>query len=548
MSGHGLADLWQGLADVLADLPAVSCGDQVRTWGEAEERASRFAGHLLAAGLVPGDRVAVGLRNSVEYMEVMFALFKAGLTPVNLNVRYRAGEVRHLLTDSGARGLVVGASVVPVAAEAAEGTEARAVRVAVPDVATEPGTSLTAGFIWYADALAAADPAPPRPGSPDDLVILYTGGTTGLPKGTMWRQGEILGVGLNEYRRRRIEPPRDLGEALRIAADLGRAEPRPVLMPASPVLHGTGMFAMFGALGVGAEAALLAGASFSARELWETVERRRVDEIVIIGDVQCTPMVEELARAAAAGTPYDLSSLRQVRSTGMRWSAPAKLALLEHADVRCMDVIASSEGGPYGISITVRGQDPETARFRLPPEARVITEDGRDVVPGSGEVGLLAAPGRMPLGYLGAPEKTAATFRVIDGVRYAVPGDRAILHEDGTLTLLGRASGVINSGGEKIDAEEVEGVLIEHPAVSDAVLVGVPHPRWGQTPHAIVVLKPNTTATESDLVDHVRARLASYKKPSRVLFVDEIVRTHAGKADRRWAAEYAAKAAQSALA
>ncbi|MEV5412738.1 AMP-binding protein [Thermopolyspora sp. NPDC052614] len=548
MSGHGLADLWHGLADVLDDLPAVSCGDRVRTWGEAEERASRLAGHLLAAGLVPGDRVAVGLRNSVEHMEVMFALFKAGLTPVNLNVRYRAGELRHLLTDSGARGLVVGASVVPVAAEAAEGTEARVARVAIPDVAVESGDSLGSGFVWYESALAAAEPAPRRPGSADEQIILYTGGTTGRPKGTVWRQGEIIGVGANEYRRRELEPPETLADALRIAAELGRAAERPVLMPASPVLHGTGMFAMFGALGVGAEVALLAGASFSAKELWETVVRRRVNEIVIIGDVQCTPMVEELDRAVAAGTPYDLSSLRQVRSAGMRWSAGPKLALLRHADIRCMDVIASSEGGPYGILTTVRGDDPETSRFMLAPNARVIGEDGRDVVPGSGEVGLLAAPGRMPLGYLGDPDKTAATFRVIDGVRYAMPGDRAILHEDGSLTLLGRASGVINSGGEKIDAEEVEGVLIEHPAVADAVLVGVPHPRWGQTPHAIVVLKQGAAATEEDLIEHVRANLASYKKPTRVLFVDELVRTAAGKADRRWAGEYAKEAAQTALA
>jgi fatty-acyl-CoA synthase len=546
---QGLADLWHLIADEIGDLTAVSCGDRSRTWREIEERAARFAGHLRAAGLAPGDRVAVGLRNSVEYIEVLFGLFKAGLTPVNLNVRYRPAELRHLLTDSGARGLVVGEAIVPAALEAAEGTDATAVRVAVADLAGHPPAEhLDGGFVRYEDALAAATPAPRERRSGDDHLILYTGGTTGMPKGTMWRQGDLIGVGDNEWRRRGFEPPKTLGEVRRMVAEHARSDRRPVIMPSSPLMHGTGMFGAFGALYVGAHVVLLAGASFSPKELWETVERRRVDEVVIVGDVQGGPMAEELDRAAAEGRPYDLSSLWQVRSSGMRWSAANKLALLRHADIRCMDVIASSEGGPYGVAITVRGEDPENARFMLPPNARLIDEDGNDVPPGSGRVGLLAAPGRMPVGYLGDPDKTAATFRVIDGVRYAVPGDRAILHEDGSLTLLGRASGVINSGGEKIAAEEVEHVLVDHPAVADAVVVGVPHPRWGQTPNAIVTLRDGATATEQELIDHVRAHLASYKKPSRVLFVDAIVRTAAGKADRRWATEYAVRAAQDAAA
>lgn len=542
MSGHGLADLWNGLADELGDLPSVSCGERVRTWREIDERASRFAGHLLSAGLVPGDRVAVGLRNSVEHIEVLFALFKAGLAPVNLNVRYRAAELHHLLVDSAARGIVVGSSVIPVAVEAAEGTPATVARVAVPD--GDPEKAAVAGFTGYESALAAATPLPRERRSADDQMILYTGGTTGKPKGALWRQGEIMGIAAGEYRRRGYEPPETLADALRIAAEVGRSGTRPTVIPASPLMHGTGLFAALGGLAIGGAVALLPGASFSARELWETVVRYRVTDIVISGDVFSALMLKELDLAAEHGTPYDLSSLRVIRSAGMRWSAGNKRALLAHADVQLVDVIASTEGGPYGVVTTIRGDDPRTSRFLLAPGARVINEDGRDVVPGSGEVGLLAAPGRMPIGYLGDPVTSAHTFRVLDGVRYAVPGDRALLDHDGTLTLLGRASSVINSGGEKIHAEEVEEVLILHPAVADAVVVGVPHPRWGQTPNAVVVLKEGAAVSEEDLIEHVRAHLAGYKKPSRVLFAAEIVRTPAGKADRRWAGQYASGAGQ----
>ncbi|SHK68494.1 fatty-acyl-CoA synthase [Pseudonocardia thermophila] len=536
MTGPGLADLWHALVDELGDRVAVSCGEDVRTWDELDARAALLAGHLRACGLAPGDRVAVGLRNGVAFVEVLFALVKAGLTPVNLNVRYRAAEMRHLLVDSGAQGMVVSAAMAPVALEAAAGTAAVRVGVVVPD-----GSGDGCDLPGYADVLAAAAPLPRTPRSAEDLLILYTGGTTGRPKGTVWPHGELMGIAAGDYRRRGETPPETLADARRIARRIGRSAERPVTVPASPLMHGTGLFAALGALAVGGECALLAGPSFSAAELWETVQRRRVTEIVIIGDVFCAPMVAELDRAAAAGDPYDLSSLRMVRSAGMRWSAESKRALLEHADIALVDVIASSEGGPYGVATTVRGDDPVTARFTLAPGARVLTEDGRDVVPGSGEIGLLAAPGRMSQGYLDDPTASATTFRMIDGVRYVVPGDRATLAADGSLILLGRSSGVINSGGEKIDAEEVEQVLVRHPAVADAVVVAVPDPRWGQTPNALVTLRPGTTATEEELIAHVRESLASYKKPSRVLFVPEIMRTPVGKPDRRWAGEFAAR-------
>ncbi len=527
----------------MADLPAVSCGPTVRTWAEIERRSARLAGYLLAAGLVPGDRVGIGMRNSVEHVEAYFALFQAGLTPVNLNVRYQSAEMRHLLTDSGAKALIVHASVAPIAAEAAVGTDAAGVVVVVADSVDDSADVLAdrpSRFVGYASVLAESEPLPYRPGDGEEQIIVYTGGTTGAPKGTVWSHHATMGIATGAYRSRGFEPPTELDVALDIATEVGRGTPRPVLLPASPLMHGTGFFGALAGLAIGGEVALLPGGPFSAAVLWQTVVNRRVTEIVITGDVLCAPMLDELRRAADAGTPYDLSSLRVVRSAGMRWSSENKVALLEFADVQLIDVIASSEGGPFGISTTSRGDTPETARFVLSPDARVLTEDYTDVVPGSGVVGLLASPNRMPVGYLGDAAATDKTFPVIDGVRYAIPGDRALLNADGSLTLLGRESGVINSGGEKIDAEEVENVLVQHPAVADAVVVGVPDPRWGQSAAAIVAVRPGASVTGEELIEHVRGQLAGYKKPSRVLFVDELVRTGAGKPDRRWAQAYAA--------
>jgi len=270
------------------------------------------------------------------------------------------------------------------------------------------------------------------------------------------------------------------------------------------------------------------------------VAAQRVDTVSIVGDVFALPLADALDRAAQAGRPYDLSSLRRMLSVGVTWSAGVKRRLLAHGDFVCRDLVAASEGGPFAVSETRRGDHAVTSRFTLLPGARVIDEAGRDVVPGSGQVGVLAAPADDQIGYLGDPAKTAQTFRTLGGRRWVVPGDLASLEADGSITFHGRGSRVINTGGEKVFAEEVEQVLIEHPGVRDALVVGLPDPRWGQRVTAIVAPADGAGLTTEALVAHVAGRLADYKKPRGIVFVPEVRRSPSGKADLRWAQATAA--------
>ena len=309
----------------------------------------------------------------------------------------------------------------------------------------------------------------------------------------------------------------------------------PVLLPASPLMHGTGFFFSLGVLLRGGRVVTLPQRSLDPAALWTAVQQERVEELAIVGDAFAVPLLAELDRAAAAGTPYDLSPLRRIVSSGVRWSTETKRRLLAAGRFTLQDSIAATEGGPFGVSLSGPDPDSVSSVFTLPDNARVIGPDGADVRPGSGEVGLLASTGNLPLGYLDDPEATAAVFRTIDGVRYAVPGDAATLSADGALTLLGRGSGVINTGGEKVFAEEVEEVLVEHAGVAEAVVVGVPDDRWGSRVAALVVPVPGVELDLDELGAHVGNRLAGYKRPRVVRLVAEIPRTVSGKLDRRWA-------------
>jgi fatty-acyl-CoA synthase len=305
-------------------------------------------------------------------------------------------------------------------------------------------------------------------------------------------------------------------------------------------MHATGMYTTLGALLASGRVVFLTGRSYDARELARTVAAQRVDTVSIVGDVFALPLADALDEAAADGSPYDLSSLRRMLSVGVTWSADVKRRLLMHADFVCRDMIAASEGGPFAVCETRRGDDVVTSRFMLLPGARVIDEEGRDVVPGSGQVGVLAAPADDEIGYLGDAAKTAQTFRTIGGRRWVVPGDLASTEADGSITFHGRDSRVINTGGEKVYAEEVEQVLLEHPGVRDALVVGLPDQRFGHRVTAVVVPASDGEVTAEGLAGYVASRLADYKKPRAVVFVDDVRRSPSGKADLRWAAAIAA--------
>ncbi|SFL44416.1 AMP-binding protein [Geodermatophilus ruber] len=543
-----LASVIEALSDALSaldpDRAVLLHGDRRRTWAEFDDRAARLAGFLSDRGIGAGDRVGIGLYNSPEYLESLLAVLKLRAVPVNVNYRYREAELEQVLGFTGIRAVVADAALVGrMATVAARLPELRAVVVCDADGGLTVPVPEEEMFLRYEAAVAAAAPRPRQERSADDRILILTGGTTGLPKGVVWDCAGVCGVVSSAYGRAGEPVPADVAGVVAAAEVAVRAGTAPVILPASPLMHGTGFFFSLGNLLRGGQVVTLPQRSLDPAALWTAVQEHQVQELAIVGDAFAVPLLDEYDRAAAAGTPYDLGSLRRVVSSGVRWSTATKRRLLRAARATLQDSIAATEGGPFGISLS--GPDPDTVtdRFTLPANARVIGPDGTDVVPGSGQVGVLASTGNLPLGYLDDPEATAGVFRVVDGVRYAVPGDAAIVAADGTLTLLGRGSGVINTGGEKVFAEEVEQALVEHPGVAEAVVVGVPDDRWGSRVTALVVPVAGVRLTVAELGEHVGSRLADYKRPRLISVVPEIERTVSGKIDRRWATDRAGQLA-----
>jgi acyl-CoA synthetase (AMP-forming)/AMP-acid ligase II len=402
---------------------------------------------------------------------------------------------------------------------------------------------LLPGAHAYESLLAAHAGAERMARSPEDLVFLYTGGTTGLPKGVMWRHADLFTVLSQSYKAIGELPstPAEAGALAKRMREMGVSAP---CLAAAPLMHGMAWFTSMGRLLTGSTVVSLTKRSFDADELWQLVERHRVGMIVIVGDAFARPMVRALAEAEAAGKPYDLSSLMVIVSGGVMWTAAYKQAFLDRGVGMLIDGLGSSEATGIGMMITTAGSDPTTAKFQLNATTKVFTEDGRAVHAGSDEIGLVAvaADSGIPVGYYKDDAKTAATFRVIDGVRYSLPGDWAKVEADGTITLLGRGSVCINTGGEKVFPEEVEEALKLHPAVEDCTVVGLPDEDWGEVIVAVVARTAETTAAASDLISSARARLAAFKAPKHIVFVERVVRSPAGKADYRWAKDTARQA------
>jgi fatty-acyl-CoA synthase len=413
----------------------------------------------------------------------------------------------------------------------------------------DDGAPLLDGALWYHEVLETADAAAPIERSGDDLLFLYTGGTTGLPKGVMWRHVDLFGaLAFTGYVSAGLEVPTTSEQVGAVAAALNAEGRSPVNLCAPPLMHGTALFLAISAFVMGGTVVLLGGRRFDADELWRLVEQHRVTQLSIVGDAFARPMVAALEAAATAGTAFRLGSLQRIVSTGATLSAEHKRAFQHHApQVVIIDMIGASEGGPFAISMTMPGQAPaDTAVFTAPPNAVVIDDStGMPAERGSGVVGMLAVSGPMPTGYYGDEAKTASTFRTIDGVRYTVPGDYATIEADGTVHLLGRGSVCINTGGEKVYPEEVEVAARSHPAVLDCTVVGVADARFGEAVTLVASLHPGAAADDRDVIDHVRGRLAAYKAPKRVVWVDTIERSPSGKADYRWARSVAEQAVPS---
>ncbi|MGH9022781.1 MAG: AMP-binding protein [Acidimicrobiia bacterium] len=533
--GLNFASLIESVADSQPEALALAQGDRRLSWAGFDERGSRFAAGLRSIGLAEGSKVAMYLHNGNEYLEAILGAFKARATPANVNYRYVEEELAYLLEDADAEAILFTGAL-------AERVDR--VRHLVPtlkaSIQVDDGHPLLAGAVAYEELLASVAPLSRTERSGDDLCLLYTGGTTGRPKGVMWRQRDgFAAVAPMAYRFSGATPPERNEEAGERAGVVRGQGMTPVALPAPPLMHGTAFMTSVQALLLGGAVVTLEGRSLDSHELWRAVERERVTQVTIVGDAFARPMVRALDEAVERGRPYDLSSLRLVVSSGAMWSASVKADLARHKPMMLVDSLSASEGVGFAISLTPPGIEPETARFVRGERTKVFTEDGREVEPGSGEVGLLAVGGPIPLGYHKDPVKTAATFRTFGGNRYSVPGDFARVDADGTIFLLGRGSGCINTAGEKVFPEEVEEVLKEHPAVADCAVVGVPDERWGEAVTAVVALEEGSSASEEELIASTKGRLAGFKSPKRVVFVDAVPRGAAGKVDYSGAREAA---------
>ncbi len=526
---------WESVADAMPNTTALVQGDRRRSWAEFDDRAARLAAAFADLGLRADSKVASYLYNSNEYVEGQFATFKLRAASVNVNYRYVDDELHYLLEDSDAEVLLFHGHL----AEHVDTVRGRLPQLRAV-VQVDDGSPPLDGALQYEELVVAYEPAPRIERSGDELVLLYTGGTTGMPKGVMWRHADLCGtLAPTAYRMLDVDAPDDPRDAGPLAVRFEEAGLRPVHLPASPLMHGTGFMTTIVAMLVGATIVTLESRHFDPHELWETVQRERVTQIAIVGDAFGKPMVRALEEAERDSDPYDLSSLNFIASSGVIWSAPVKEALMARGGFLCLDLLGSTEGIGYANKVDAPGTRTETGRFRIGDHARVLTEDGREVEPGSGERGRLALAGHIPLGYYKDEAKTAETFPTLGGVRYSIPGDWATVESDGTITLLGRGSVSINTGGEKVYPEEVEETVKTHPAVADAVVVGIPDDRFGEAVTAVVALRRGEQAAPEDIAESTRGALAGYKRPKRVVIVDEVRRGANGKADYAWAKEQA---------
>ena len=536
-TGWNLADLWEAIADRQPDAPAQFAADRVWTWADFDRRADGIAATLLAAGATHQDKVAQYLYNCPEYLESIFGAFKAGLAPVNTNYRYGVDELVYLWDNADAVAVVFHGTF----SERIEQVRPRTPRVRTwlwVDDGSGPCPDWAVPY-ERAAAVASGRVSAPWGRSGDDLLLLYTGGTTGMPKGVMWRQDDLVGI-LDAANRNRLPPEIDL-----TAVQERVTQPGPRNLPAAPLMHGTGQFNAISNLMVGGSIVTMQGRHFDAAELLDTIVRYEVASMSIVGDAFAKPMLRALD---AEPGRWDLSCLRVIVSSGVMWSAETKAGLLRHDDRLIMvDALGSSEAVGMGQNTTSSESSSSTATFELGPNTRVLTEDGREVVPGSGERGRVALRGRTPIGYYKDPEKSASTFVVIDGVRWSIPGDWAEVDADGTVHLLGRGSQCINTGGEKVYPEEVEEVLKLHPDILDAAVVGLPDERFGQAITALVEPAPGVVVDGAAVIAHVKQRLAAYKAPKQVLVIDTVGRAPNGKLDYKrltaWAAQQVAERA-----
>jgi 3-oxocholest-4-en-26-oate---CoA ligase len=531
-----IADLAEHAIDAVPDRVALICADEQITYGQLEEKANRLAHYLIDRGVKKDDKVGLYCRNRIEIVIAMLGIVKAGAILVNVNFRYVEGELKYLFENSDMVALVHERRYADRVANVLPQTPNVKTILVVEDGGdvedVEDEAYQRYGGVEFYSALEQGSPERDfGERSADEIYLLYTGGTTGFPKGVMWRHEDIYRVlfgGTDFATGEFVEDEYDLAKA-------AAANPPMIRYPIPPMIHGATQSATWMSIFSGQTTVL--APEFNADEVWRAIHEHKVNLLFFTGDAMARPLLDALQAAHGKGEDYDLSSLFLLASTAALFSTSIKEKLLELLPNRVItDSIGSSETGFGGTSIVAKGEHHMGGpRVTIDHRTVVLDEDGNEVKPGSGARGVIAKKGNIPVGYYKDEKKTAETFKTFNGVRYAIPGDYAEVEEDGSVTMLGRGSVSINSGGEKIYPEEVEAALKGHPDVFDALVVGVPDPRFGQHVAAVVQPREGARPTLAELDAFVRSEIAGYKVPRSLWFVDEVKRSPAGKPDYRWA-------------
>jgi len=532
-----LADLFEAVVDVIGDREALVCGDRRLTYAQLDERANRLGHHLMSSGIAPGDHVGIQTQNRTEYLEAAMACFKVRAVPININYRYVADELRYLYDDADLKALVTAREYADRVGAALDQVGGIGPVLVLEDGSDADLAPLGERIVDFEAAMAGGSAERDFPArSGDDQYIIYTGGTTGMPKGVMWRQEDLFfaGLGGGNPQGEPLKTPEQITESV-----LGRQAG--VTFPVAPLMHGAAQLSSHISFNWGDTVILLP--KFDAVEVWDLVEREGVGTVAIVGDAMGRPMAEAID---AEPDRWNLSSVFVVASAGAILSGTVQDLFRTHLpNCFILDNFGSSETGFQGVAAS--GSSPEKGlRFAMNDRVCVVSEDRRVVQPGEDITGYVAQRGRIPLGYYGDPDKTAATFWEVEGERMVVPGDLARVDADGVVHVLGRGSVCINTGGEKVFPEEVEAALKGHADVYDAVVVGVPDEKFGSRVTALVQLRPGSSATENDVIAHARNKVAGYKVPKQVWFLDELVRSPNGKMDYPWAKKEAARLAAPA--
>lgn len=525
------ADIFEAHADAMPNAVAISHGKRDIRWSEYDKTASRLASAYAAAGLGPGSKVGMFMYNCPEYLITQYSAFKSRVTPVNVNYRYLEDELWYLLDNADCEAIVFHASLGDRLASIKDRLPKLKMMVEVQD---GPTASVPGAVAWET-VISNSEPAPRQQRGADDLYMLYTGGTTGMPKGVMYSTGSFTEGFLAFYTGPMGRGPfQSVEEVVATANVVHQAMGQPVSIPACPLMHGTGVWlgALLPHLMAG-KVVLLEGRSFDAHEMFREIEKHRVSSLVIVGDAFARPMMNALRERAGSGQPYDTSSVTTIVSTGAMFSSDVKAGVFEHMPTAIvMDILGSSEGG-MAQTVATKDNVNTTAKFGAMPNTKVFGADDKEVRPGSGEQGMVAVSGpNVPLGYYKDPEKSARTFREIDGVRYSFPGDMAVVEADGTITLLGRGSNCINTAGEKVFPEEVEEAVKTHEAVADCLVFGVPDEKFGSRVVGVASIVDGANATRpDDVIAYTKTKLSSYKVPKQIVFVATVPRAPNGKAD-----------------